>query len=57
MGDFNTLSRGDYSDQEWNTIVRVRQDNGRQAPDNKVIEMIEQLGLQVGLLDSTPTHW
>ena len=62
MGDFNTLSRGDYSDQEWNTIVRVRQDNGRQAPDNKVIEMIEQLGLQVGLhtvhtLVTSPIYW
>ena len=47
MGDFNTLSRDDYSDQEWNNIVRIRQDNGRQAPSNKVIETIEKFGLQV----------
>jgi len=46
MGDFNTLSRSDYSDQEWNNIVRVRQDNGRQAPSNKVVEIIEKFGLQ-----------
>ena len=47
MGDFNTLSREDYSDQEWNNIVRIRQDNGRQAPSSKVIEIIEKCGLQV----------
>ena len=49
MGDFNTLSRGDYTDQEWNTIETVRRENGRKAPDNKVIEMIEQFGLQVSI--------
>jgi len=43
-GDFNTLSRGDYSDQEWDHIVRIRRDNGRRAPLNDVIDTINNLG-------------
>jgi len=44
MGDFNTLSRADYSDEEWNEIVKIRRDNGRKAPLNDVIDTIEKLG-------------
>jgi len=44
MGDFNTLSRADYSDEEWDEIVRIRRDNGRKAPLNDVIDAIEKLG-------------
>jgi len=43
-GDFNTLSRGDYSDNEWEEIVTIRRNNGRKAPKNDVIEAIEKLG-------------
>ena len=46
-GDFNTLSRGDYSDQEWDHIVRIRRDNGRRAPLNDVIDTIHNLGFTV----------
>jgi len=44
MGDFNTLSRADYSDEEWSKIVQIRRNNGRKAPLNNVIETIEKLG-------------
>ena len=46
-GDFNTLSRGDYTDSEWEEIVRIRRDNGRKAPINDVIDAIHNLGFQV----------
>jgi len=45
-GDFNTLSRGDYTDSEWEEIVRIRRDNGRKAPINDVIDAIHNLGFQ-----------
>jgi len=44
MGDFNTLSRADYSDDEWDEIVQIRRNNGRKAPLNDVIDTIEKLG-------------
>lgn len=45
-GDFNTLSRGDYTAAEWAEILRVRRDNGRRDPDpdNNVIQTIHSLG-------------
>ena len=45
-GDFNTLSRGDYTAAEWAEILRVRRDNGRRDPDpdNNVIQAIHSLG-------------
>jgi len=43
-GDFNTLSRGDYTDYEWEEIVRIRRVNGRKAPLNNVIDTIRSLG-------------
>jgi len=43
-GDFNTLSRKDYSDDEWDEIVAIRRKNGRKAPLNNVVETIEKLG-------------
>jgi len=46
IGDFNTLTQGDYTKSEWEEIVRIRKQNGRKDPVNDVIEGIQALGLK-----------
>jgi len=43
-GDFNTLCRDDYTDLEWEEIVRIRRDNGRRQPATDVVNTIQDLG-------------
>lgn len=44
MGDYNTLRKSDYSSEEWEEIVRIRQKNGRKAPLSDVMEELDKLG-------------
>ena len=46
-GDFNTLCRDDYTDLEWEEIVRIRRDNGRRQPATDVVNTIQDLGFTV----------
>jgi len=44
MGDFNTLRKADYTKEEWEDIVKIRQNNGRKAPSEDVTEELDKLG-------------
>jgi endonuclease/exonuclease/phosphatase family metal-dependent hydrolase len=46
LGDFNTLRQADYSEDEWEEIVRIRRQNGRKAPLQDVMEELDCLGFQ-----------
>ena len=35
-GDFNSLTREDYTDKEWDILTRVRQNNGWEQPRTEV---------------------
>ena len=42
-GDFNALTKNDYTEQEWNEIDRQRLENGRQPLCNKVTQVNDQI--------------
>lgn len=44
LGDFNALRRSDYTDDEWNTIARVRKESNWEAPRVDVTSTMEQSG-------------
>ena len=39
LGDFNALTRDDYSQTEWDEIVDQRVENGREPPCSKVAQV------------------
>jgi len=45
-GDFNALTKSDYSEDEWNKILDLRQKNGREAPSSDVTDFMETLGFR-----------
>jgi len=45
-GDFNTLSQGDYSEEEWSNILSLRQETGREAPSSDVTDSMQTLGFR-----------
>jgi len=44
VGDFNSLLRSDYSDEEWQEIYNVRASNNWELPESTVIENIYNRG-------------
>lgn len=49
LGDFNTLCRDDYTKDEWETIVKIRRENGRREPLSNVVPAIQSLGFTVDI--------
>ena len=43
-GDFNSLSRGDYSDAEWESITSVRATNHWESPKTEVVQRMKDAG-------------
>lgn len=40
LGDFNTLTRNDYTDAEWESITKIRKQNNWEAPKTVLSELI-----------------
>lgn len=40
LGDFNALTRSDYSDMEWESIAKIRKENKWEAPKTVLSELI-----------------
>ena len=43
-GDLNTLTQADYTAEEWEHIVKIRKENGRNLPTNDVIDFLTGIG-------------
>jgi len=44
LGDFNSLSEGDYSEEEWKEVARVRSQNSWEQPKTQVTKRMTELG-------------
>lgn len=43
MGDFNCLTREDYSTEEWEKIALIRSQNEWEAPSTLVVEKLKEV--------------
>eukprot|EP01084_Bolivina_argentea_P210759 358627_1 len=42
IGDFNALTKSDYTENEWNHITKIRKDNQWELPKTELLEMIKK---------------